>query len=322
MSLEQSSTKSAIANFPNEILEEIFSYLEFEERLTASQVCVRWHGTALQWSDIRLGIYSPDESDLETILASERPYRHLQLNGDQFAAQLVTKFGASLRSLTITNVETWSWLGSLSGLPELQSLYIKTSYRYDSLTDAPLGQPCPTLRWLTIEEIGSDAFPALNRFISATFPALECLRVEYYSGVFRLSNLPELAELVMIGYNEINDGLLADIKSLPNLRTIVLAGRRLECSYPDHVLRSDHIRTVQIGTDDPLFDDELLQLTEVFPGMTAFSCTRWSLCTVAGIDAARRRLPNCSFEVEPTEDSVELGSGSDGEDSSSETESS
>ncbi|XP_001866467.2 uncharacterized protein LOC6049753 [Culex quinquefasciatus] len=320
MSLAPISTQPTIADLPNEMLEEIFSYLEFTERLVVSQVCRHWHGSALQWGDVRLSLCSSDKSIGERFLTSGRPYRHLEMNSDLLAEKLITKFGASLETIVLTNVESWDWLGSLGGLPHLRSLSIKCNYRYDALEDVPLVQPCPTFRWLTLEEIGSNAFPALNRFISATFPALVYLKVEYYSGIFRLSNLPKLQHLEMTGYNQIDDGLLQDFKTLPDLRTIILHGRRLECGYPDHVLRSDHIRTVQIGTDDPLDDDELLQLTEAFPGMTSFNFTRWSLCTVAGIDAARRKLPNCAFDVAPTEDSMELGSGSDGADSSSDTD--
>lgn len=293
MSLEQQWDQPTIMDLPNEMLEKIFSHLKVTERLTASQVCRRWYGFALPWEKIRLWVKSSDEVYFTAILASERPYRHLKINGDLLAAELITKFGAHLEALKIVNVISWDWLGSLGGLPNLQGLKIKCHYRYDPLKDVPSCQPCPTLRCLTIEGIGSDVFPALNRFFIVTFPALEYLKVVHYTGKFRLSNLPTLEHLEMTSHNAVDDRLLQDIKALPKLRTVILATNKLHCDYPQEALNIDHIRTVRLGSGESTSynDEDLIQLTAVFPGMTTFRIDGWTKCTYDGIYAARRRLP-------------------------------
>lgn len=189
----------SISDLPNEILEEIFSYLEFGERLTASLVCHRWSTAALNWNEVRLNLYSLDDDHRKIFLASDRRYRYLEVNGDSQLNELITKFGSSLVTLKVTEVQHWNWLSSLCGLPGLEDLYIGCSYRYDNLELASSG-PCHSMRWLTVEKIGSDVFSSFNSFISDTFPNLTYLKVEYFSGTFRLSNLPKLEYLQMIGY--------------------------------------------------------------------------------------------------------------------------
>ncbi|KAL9696025.1 hypothetical protein quinque_015310 [Culex quinquefasciatus] len=70
-----------ILDLPTEILEIIFSHLQFKDRMSASLVCRRWSGTAIPLRKVLLKIAGCwDRSVYGTFLATDRPYRHLEVH--------------------------------------------------------------------------------------------------------------------------------------------------------------------------------------------------------------------------------------------------
>uniref|UniRef100_A0A8D8BIQ4 (northern house mosquito) hypothetical protein n=1 Tax=Culex pipiens TaxID=7175 RepID=A0A8D8BIQ4_CULPI len=59
----------------------------------------------------------------------------------------------------------------------------------------------------------------------------------------------------------------------------------------------DQIRRVEIRTSVRIDDEQLLQLTKVFPAMDSFLIGCITNCTAAGVEAAKKRLPKCSFQI-------------------------
>lgn len=59
----------------------------------------------------------------------------------------------------------------------------------------------------------------------------------------------------------------------------------------------DQIQKVELRTSVRVDDDQLLQLTKVFPAMDSFLIGCITNCTAAGVEAAKERLPKCSFQI-------------------------
>uniref|UniRef100_A0A8D8L9U8 (northern house mosquito) hypothetical protein n=1 Tax=Culex pipiens TaxID=7175 RepID=A0A8D8L9U8_CULPI len=75
------SEETTIDDLPEEMLETIFSHLDLEDRKSVTAVCNRWSRLALRWSELQLEVdfrkCGTEESYRQTLLVSQRPYKHL-----------------------------------------------------------------------------------------------------------------------------------------------------------------------------------------------------------------------------------------------------
>lgn len=94
-----------------------------------------------------------------------------------------------------------------------------------------------------------------------------------------------------------NDTLLQDLKALPKLRDIKFKGKMLDFNNHAKSATIDQIQKVEINTNVRIDDEQLLQLTKVFPAMDGLTIDYITNCTAAGIEAAKKRLPKCSFQI-------------------------
>ncbi|XP_058467066.1 uncharacterized protein LOC131439958 [Malaya genurostris] len=100
---------TTIEDLPEEMLVEIFSYLEFEDCLAATTVCRLWSGLALRWKKLRVDLeYNVKDKSFRTLLASSRPYRHFSfdcscpyVDWDE-PAQILAKFSSTIEILEIS----------------------------------------------------------------------------------------------------------------------------------------------------------------------------------------------------------------------------
>lgn len=200
-----SSTKHATC-LPNsfQILEIIFSHLQFKDRMSASLVCRRWSGTAIPLRKVLLKIAGCwDRSVYGTFLASDRPYRHLEVHNIvseiRYTSKLISKFRDSLETLEVESVYERNWMNALGGLPRLQELCLKCPLVVKSPAAWRAKRPCRSMRSLTIDEIDGSDFAFLNAFVSETFPGLTSLRLTDFVGDLRINGLPNLEMLEVVG---------------------------------------------------------------------------------------------------------------------------
>ncbi|XP_058456460.1 uncharacterized protein LOC131433870 [Malaya genurostris] len=100
---------TTIEDLPDEMLVEIFSFLEFEDCLAATTVCRLWSGLALRWNELRVDLeYNVENKSFRTLLASSRPYRHFSfdcscpcVDWDE-PAQILAKFSSTIEILEIS----------------------------------------------------------------------------------------------------------------------------------------------------------------------------------------------------------------------------
>ncbi|KAL1398351.1 hypothetical protein pipiens_009041 [Culex pipiens pipiens] len=238
-------------DLPTEILEIIFSHLEFKDRMSATLVCHRWSGTAIPLRKVLLKLAGCwDRSVYETFLASDRRYRHLEVPNIMsdicYTSKLISKFRDSLETLEVGSVNEWSWMNALCGLPMLQYLCLRCPHVINSPNLRPK-RPCRSMRSLTIDEI-------------------DCNLV----GDLCISGLPNLETLEVAGTGVLDDRLLQDLKALPKLRDIKFKGKMLDFNNHAESATIDQIRKVEIRTSVRIDDEQLLQLTKVFPAMDSF----------------------------------------------------
>ncbi|XP_038115805.1 uncharacterized protein LOC6049752 isoform X2 [Culex quinquefasciatus] len=193
-----------ILDLPTEILEIIFSHLQFKDRMSASLVCRRWSGTAIPLRKVLLKIAGCwDRSVYETFLASDRPYRHLEVHNIvseiRYTSKLISKFRDSLETLDVESVYERNWMNALGGLPRLQELCLKCPLVVKSPAALRAKRPCHSMRSLTIDEIDGSDFAFLNAFVSETFPGLTSLRLTDFVGDLRINGLPNLEMLEVVG---------------------------------------------------------------------------------------------------------------------------
>lgn len=94
-----------------------------------------------------------------------------------------------------------------------------------------------------------------------------------------------------------DDRLLQDLKALPKLRDIKFTGKMLDLNDHAESATIDQIQKVELRTSVRIDDDQLLKLTKIFPAMASFLLGCITNCTAAGVEAAKKRLPKCSFQI-------------------------
>ncbi|XP_058467065.1 uncharacterized protein LOC131439957 [Malaya genurostris] len=107
---------TTIEDLPEEMLVEIFSYLKFEECLTATTVCRLWSRLALRWNELRVVLEFDKGTIYRALLDSSRPYRHFFLccalscdhcdEPKDEPAQILAKFSSTIETLEFSDPES------------------------------------------------------------------------------------------------------------------------------------------------------------------------------------------------------------------------
>ncbi|XP_055603694.1 uncharacterized protein LOC129751926 [Uranotaenia lowii] len=177
-SLEESVVSTVplhINQFPNEIMEHIFGYLNLEERKYASLVCHRWNLLAFGphlLSEVVLQLTRPA---LEELKQTNRSYRNINCRNLHFLTNYLPFLGPNLEGFQCKESIFRHQLREILKLaPNLKSLNIKAYY--DNRVDS---EPMPVMNKLVDLNIRGDLWFSEGFQTEEIFPNLSRMSVDF-----------------------------------------------------------------------------------------------------------------------------------------------
>uniref|UniRef100_A0A8D8AYY6 (northern house mosquito) hypothetical protein n=1 Tax=Culex pipiens TaxID=7175 RepID=A0A8D8AYY6_CULPI len=278
-----------IDDLPDEILDHIFSFLKLPDRKSASLVCHRWNNKSFRWKNVVVVVQTSQlASEYSSLLASDRPYKHLEIPARWLGPEMAARFANSLESLVLFRLEAES---------------VMNRNAHFSIFDVEdIHNAFPKIRELTLEYLTFLDHSHFDRFIRVSFPALESLYVKHCLigsrsiGIMRFSNFSNLEHLKIETKFPLESTLLQDVEMLPKLRALDLNCPEFRIRHLGQHFHLNHITSLAIEAQ--FNEGYLLAIVNLFPALLSLRLKGSTQFSAESIETAKKRLPNCVFKFE------------------------